>query len=156
MIDISVCCFSHLWVHLDLSPFSAPTTCVGLGSWEIDRERVSAPCDWRWCDDMSAYMTVVGGEVRDALEAARSSSLLCDTCQTWNNCSSEEQTGYSQWRHSQCHLPVFYLDLGLLSVQPLRKITFYKTTHIVTLHSDLTFTMWFRVADLIYTIMWGR
>ena len=85
-----------------MSPFSAATTSVGFGSWEVHREKVSAPCTWRWCDDMSAYMTVVGREVRYALEAARSSALLCDTCQTWDNFSSEERTGYSQWRHSQC------------------------------------------------------
>ena len=111
----SVCCCSHLWVHLDLSPFSAPTTCVGFGSWEVHRERVIAPCTWRWCDDMSAYTTVVGGEVRYALQATRSPFLLCDTCQTWDNFSSEERTRYSQWRHSQCQFSSVQFSCSVVS-----------------------------------------
>ena len=127
----SVCCCSHLWVHLGLSPFSAPTTCVGFGSWEVHRERVSAPCTWRWCDDMNAYTTVVGREVRYALQAARSSFLLCDTCQTWDNFSSEERTGYSQWKHSQCQFS---------SVQSLSHVQLFATPWIAARQASLSIT----------------
>ena len=153
MIDIfSLLLFTSVSSPWFLAPFSAPTTCVGFGSWEVHRERASAPC---------------------TLEVARWYQRLRDS--GW-------QRSEVCLRGCQIILPLtLYLpDLELLvwgkdqvltmegfpmppscilsgpwtvSAQPLRKITCYKTIHIVTLHSNLKFTMWFRCWSHLHSHM---